>query len=196
MISGIDIIRKKVSFFSDYILLVFFIVQLILNLLCAFLQELNINNQPYYHVNCIITQMLFSYYFIKTLQNRKIVFGGSILFLTGYFILTLYVQPFSLFPSYAYGLGCGVIAAYALLLLTNIINNLSATNILETKEFWIMAGILTYFGSSFFIFISYEYISGLLKGKASILWQFHNIFLSFGCLLFLKAIKSKKWILK
>jgi hypothetical protein len=93
-------------------------------------------------------------------------------------------------------MGAFLFVGFSLMSFYGWMEGLPASNILLLKEFWGAAGILFYFGSSFFIFISYEYLSEVSAKNVGILWKLHNVFLTLGCLIFLKAIFSKQWILK
>ncbi len=69
-------------------------------------------------------------------------------------------------------------------------------NSINLKEFWVPAAVLLYFGSGCFIFISYHYLSIVSYESVGALWKLHNVFLAFGCLLFLKAMTCTRWILR
>ena len=189
------IIRKREFSFSDYILIGFLFVELVLNSIAALLQSRSINNLPIYFLNCFIIHTVFSYYFFKILYRKQFVLIGFVFFLIA-FAFFFKIQPYNTFPSYLYAIASFIMILYSLIFLNQFIDTPSAYEILSLKEFWIVVGTLTYFGSSFFIFISYNYLSIVSPKKVYILWQSHNIFLFLGCCIFLKSINSNKWILK
>jgi|GEM_PF-2372006 len=188
--------KRRISSFSNRILIAFVLAQLILNAIAAYLQSERINNLGVYHLNCLISLVIFSWYFMKVIRQKKIVSLGLIIFFILDFILLLTGHPFKMFPSYQYALSSFILVLYGLLLLNTIIEQIPTFSILSLKEFWITTGVLTYFGSSFLVFISYHYFSEVLPRNVYILWQVHNVFLALGCLFFLKAITSKQWIVE
>ena len=183
----------------DRILVSFLLGQVLLNSLANFLQDHQINNHWVYHLNCITTQVIFSiyfYYLFTDAYKKRLVLYGSLFFILFYLVNIMLIQPYYTFNSYSYAMGAFLFVAFALMSFYSWIESLPATNILLLKEFWGAAGILFYFGSSFFIFISYEYLSVVSAKNVGILWKLHNVFLTLGCFIFLKAIFSKQWIPK
>ncbi|WP_072835136.1 hypothetical protein [Flavisolibacter ginsengisoli] len=183
----------------DRILISFLLAQILLNSLANFLQYHKTNNHWVYHLNCITTQVIFSVYFFflfTDVARKKILLYGSLIFILFYVLNIVFIQPYYTFNSYSYAMGAFLFVAFALMSFYGWMEGLPATNILQLKEFWGAAGILFYFGSSFFIFISYEYLSEVSAKNVGILWKLHNVFLTLGCFIFLKAIFSKQWILK
>ena len=108
----------------------------------------------------------------------------------------LFIQPLSSFNSYSYALGGLIIVIYCLLGFHDIIDKLPSNNLFELKEFWMGAGTLVYFGSCFFIFISYHYLSVVSEKNVGTLWMLHNLFLTAGCLLYSITFIKRKWILE
>ena len=189
------LIRKRTLPFSDYILIIFFSVELMLNCVAAVLQSKQLSNLWVYFLNCFVIHMLLSYYFLKILHKKQIVYWGFFLFIIVLFVFVK-IQPYNTFPSYLYSITSFITVIYSLSFLNQIIDTLPTFEILSLKEFWILTGTLTYFGSTFFIFITYNYLSDISPKNVYILWQLHNIFLCLGCIIFFKAINCNKWILK
>jgi hypothetical protein len=181
----------------DFTLLGFYFLQFGLNTFANFLQDRQINNHIVYHLNSFITQLIFSCYYLeiyKGKKEKKIVIGTIIGYI-GFFIFNLiFFQPLNTFNSYSYAFGVFWIVFLSLKTLQLMVDIPESENIYKMKEFWAAAGILFYFGSSFFIFISYNYLSSVSSNNVGILWRIHNIFLAVGCFLFFKAIVSPKWI--
>jgi len=186
-------IRKRKISFPDLILLGFLIVELLLNIVSAILQVNKKSNLEVYLLNLILIQLLFTYYFLKVLIRKKIVYFGFALFCLCTLLIVKGLQISDNFASYPYAFSSLIILIYSLVFLHQILDTLPSFNILSLKEFWIITGTLTYFGSTFLIFISYHYLSVIAPKQVHVLWQLHNIFLCFGCLIFSKAINCKKW---
>ncbi|HEU0111714.1 MAG TPA: hypothetical protein VFQ73_12625 [Flavisolibacter sp.] len=184
---------------EDLILLSFILLQVILNSLANYLQDNRINNHWVYHLNCIATQTVFSLYFhhlFTSDSKKRLVLYCNILFVIFYLANFLFIQPHNTFNSYSYAVSAFVIVSFALISFYGWMESMPANNIVKLKEFWGSAGVLVYFGSSFFIFISYQYLSLVSPKNVGILWKLHNVFLAMGCFIFLKAIFSKQWIPK
>jgi len=188
--------EKKVGSFSNYVLIAFFILQLVLNVLAGYLQSIKIPNLWVYHLNCQLTHVVFTCYFVAAISKKQIVYAGLTVFIIADIVLLLSVQPYEVFPSYPYALSSFILVCYALVLLNIVIDKIPTFHILSLKEFWLTAGVLTYFGSAFLIFISYHYLSEVATRNIYILWQLHNIFIGLGCIIFTKALTSKQWIRK
>jgi hypothetical protein len=190
------VVTKNKIIFSDYYLFVFFALQLMLNSWSAYLQFKEINNLWVYHLNCFINYLLFTFYFLHVLKKNTVVYAGLSIFFILSVIFFLNFQSYDKFPSYSYALSSFIVVIYALLFLNRFLGNEPYFPLLSLKEFWIITGVLTYFGSTFFIFISYNYLSEVAPKSVYVLWQLQNVFLSFSCIIFCKAIASKQWILK
>lgn len=184
---------------QDKLLLLFLAVQLLLNGLAITIELTLIsnNNLWLYHLNCLLTQTIFAVYFYHLFKERRrkhFVLYTSLIFLIGFTANILFVQPLTTFNSYSYALGAFFIVTYGFTCFYKWMQGLPAFNILGLKEFWGAAGVLFYFGSSFFIFISYEYLIRVTPKTVSILWMLHNVFLMIACIIFARAILAKEWI--
>ena len=190
-------LRRMKPVFIDFILLTFLCLQVILNWWANYLQDIEVNNHWLYHINCVLVQILYSVYFYKILKSKKIKtlikisFSCFIIFAI---LNAVFIQPYNTFNSYSYALGSLFIVTYCLLSFPCLIDKLPSNNLLSLKDFWAGAGILIYFGSCFFIFISYHYLSIVSEKNVGVLWMVHNIFLSLGCILFLITFTKEKWI--
>jgi hypothetical protein len=190
-------VRRIKPIFIDFILLAFLIGQVILNKWANYLQDKDVNNHWLYHVNCAFTQILFTIYFFKIFKSakcKKLILISFCCFMLFAILNTLFVQPYNTFNSYSWAFGSLTIVNYCLLYFRDLIDKLPTKNLLSLKEFWAGAGILIYFGSCFFIFLSYHYLSIVSQNNVGVLWMVHNIFLTFGCILFLVTFTKKKWI--
>lgn len=188
--------KKKQIVFSDYLLIYFLISQCILNTVAPVFQSKLLNNHWLYHVNSLITIIIFTLYFLTSLNNKKIIFSGLLVFLIFWLVNIVWLQHYHTFNSYSYSLGAFLIVLLSLLNFRELIIQIPVQRILSLKSFWILSGLLTYFGSCFFIFISYNYLSEIDPQNVGILWRIHNIFLAVACVLFFKAIACKQWIQK
>ena len=193
----IFLFRRVKPNFIDFTLISFLLLQVVLNKWADHLQDSEINNHWLYHLNCVLIQVLFTGYFLKIFKEKKIkkmiaiTFSCFIIFAV---LNAAFIQPYNTFNSYSYALGSLLIVSYCLLSFHYLIDKLPSSNLLSLKEFWAGAGILIYFGSCFFIFISYHYLSIVSQKNVGILWMAHNIFLALGCVFFLITFTRQKWI--
>lgn len=191
--------RRVTIHVYDFTLLFFYFSQFILNSTANGFQDYKINNHWVYHINSLITQIIFTYYFLNSYHNEKwktlTVISFVLYIIFGLFNMVFFQRPLT-FNSYSYAFGVLWIVFFSLESLHILLSNPELENIFKFKDFWIATGILFYFGISFFIFISYNYLSAVSPQNVGVLWKIHNIFLSIGCILFLKAIFAKKWIPK
>ena len=186
-------LNKRKVVYPDNLLIYFLICQVTLNTIAPVLESKSINNHWVYHLNSLLTVLIFTTYFLKSLRYKKVVLTGLLVFVFFWLINIVWIQPYYTFNSYSYSLGAFLIVLYSLLNFRELITTMPTQKILSLKDFWILTGLLTYFGSCFFIFISYNYLSEIDAKNVGILWKIHNVFLALGCIIFLKAISCKQW---
>lgn len=191
--------RNKRPVLIDKTILVFWACQIALNTVGGILLYYRINNMLIYSLNILFFAVIFTIYFYHDLAGKRakkivvLCFGFFILF---FIVNILFIQPYYTFNSYAYAFGALLIVIYSLIGLRQLLNLSPNYDIMGLKNFWFAAGILLYFGSSFFIFISYNYLTVVSVKDVGVLWKIHNLFLAVGCIIFLKAITCKEWIPK
>ncbi len=189
-------VKQRTIVYPDYLLLYFFLCQAFLNTMASVLQSKQLTNHWLYHINSFITVIIFTTYFLTSLKNKNAIISGFFLFVAFWLVNIIWLQPYDTFNSYSYSLGAFLIVLFSLLSFRELIVQMPVQEILSLKDFWMLAGLLTYFGSCFFIFISYNYLSGVAPKNVGVLWKIHNIFLAVACVLFFKAIACNQWIHK
>jgi hypothetical protein len=182
--------------FPDYFLFTFLALEFLLNLIASMLERKGINNHWVYHLNCFVTQGIFSYYFSRVLMKSRMVYLTYLIFIIFYFIVLLWAQKYNQFPSYSYAFGSFLIVLYTFFNFEQLIDQMPSESLFYLKDFWLLTGALTYFGSCFLIFVSYNYLSEVSPENVGILWRIHNLFFTFSCIIFMKSIMSKQWIAK
>lgn len=180
--------------FSNRILVAYLVLELCLNAVAGYLHYKTLPNLWVYQLNCQLTHLAFTIYFFRALKRNRIVVIGFSFYLIANLILLFSRQLVNLFPSYSYAASSFILVVYALTQFNKLIAKIPTIHILSLKEFWLNTGILTYFGSAFLIFISYQYLSNVSPKNVYILWQVHNIFLALSCITFAKAVFSRQWI--
>lgn len=182
---------------GDWLLIAFLASQLLFSCLALYLEWLINFNIWVFHVNCLVTQAIFTLYFLDLFRHsraRRMIQITGCIFLVFFLLSEFFLQPYYTFNSYSYALGASFLVLYGLIAFYRWMQVLPATNILALKEFWGAAGVLFYFGSTFFIFISYEYLIRVTPKTVGTLWLLQNFFLGLCCIIFTKAILTKEWI--
>lgn len=183
----------------DCTLLLFMSLQLLLNAVATYLQFNLINNHWVYLLIGSTSHLVFAFYywyFPGFKQVRRIIIIGLFVYLVFGFFSLRWIYGFDQFNSYLIALGSFCIVVYCLASIHYWFQMSLISPILSLKDFWISAGVLFYFGSSFLIFLSYHYLSVNVPGQIGIVWRIHNVFLAIACFLFNKAIFKKEWIRK
>lgn len=160
-------------------LLVFLITQVILNGLANYKADHRENNIVIYQLNCLLSLILFSFYFGTLFRREKLFTFFSIL--SGIALTTLVLlcssEPANLFNSKSFSFTSFVLAFYSLLYFGLQVFKTDLVPIFKKPSFWIVSGIFTYYASNFFIFSFFSYLSKITADAAIIgtLWRIHNI---------------------
>ncbi len=180
---------------DDVSIILFLIVQLILNLWADILYLQKTNNLFLYHTNCFFSYCILAHFYFRIAPKksafRKIIIFFSILFLIGFLVNLLYFQPYTEFNSNSYAISAVMITIFSLGFFRVFLIDFSEYNVYEIKEIWYSSGILLYFASSFFVFISYNYLSLFNEFVIPYIWRMHNVFLFFMCILIVKGFLCK-----
>lgn len=189
--------NNKRSTSSDFYIILFLVMQVSLNAIANYLQDNVINNHLLYHLNSVMSQCLFTSFFISITPKaliKKFFLACFVGYISFFLINVMFIQPYNTFNSYSYALGALLLVLFSFFSFQDWISSIPELPVLNLKEFWIIACILLYYGSSFFIFISYHYLSDVSPANVGILWKLHNGFLAVGSFLLLKALMSNRWI--
>lgn len=187
-----------VTFRRDYIFW-YLVVQTLLNTISMIIYEVfDGSNLIIYNTNCVITFLLLSGYFASLLQftdTKKVITGVSVLFLVVLFFNALKFEHIvDQFNSNMYGLAAFILVVYCFLFyLQNLLN--PTKDIVQTVDFWYVTGLLTYYASSFFIFITFNYLmqsNSQYNTGIKILWPIHNILFLVMCGYLFKGMLCKR----
>ena len=187
---------------KDYIFW-FLVIQLLFNSLSTIIQLFDGNNLVVYNANCIISFLILSVFFSSILQLNKIkiiVPVVSALFLVISVINGLVFENIiNEFNSIMYGLAAFIIVVYCFLYyLQNLLN--PTQDIMHSRDFWYVTGFLTYYTSSFFIFVTFNYLTqsnnSQYNNGIKLLWPIHNLFFLVMCGYLLKGMLCKRSLMK
>lgn len=188
----------QLSIRKDYIFW-YLAVQTLLNTISMIIYQVyDGNNLLYYNINCVLSFLVLSAYFASILQfkdTKKVVIGVAALFLVVLIFNALKFENIvDHFNSNMYGLAAFILVVYAFLYyLQNLIN--PTQDIVKTVDFWYVTAILTYYASSFFIFITFNYLmqsNSKYNTGIKILWPIHNLLFLVMCGYLFKGMLCKR----
>lgn len=176
---------------SDFSILFYLVLQITLNLTGNTLQSYRINNLYLYHLNCLFSFVIIATFFFQLFPAakayRKWILWTSGLFFVYFFVNLIFIQSYKTFPSGSYSLCAFLLTSYILIFFRTCLVRFSEHNIFQISEVWYSSALLVYFASSFFIFISYSYLSQFNVKSIPYLWKTHNVFMAFMCILVCKG---------
>jgi hypothetical protein len=174
------------------LLLLFLVVQFLLNGIANIMAANEKNNITVYKINCFFSLIILSAYFLKLLKGKKrfwkFLFFSVILTLIQVFIILK--EGNLAFDSTSFSYTSLIIFLYSLLYFANSIYEANQKQIIKTSAFWIVTGLFTYYASNFFIFILFAYYSSHNEPTIlGLLWRIHN------CIFFLMTLYMSKGLL-
>jgi hypothetical protein len=89
---------------------------------------------------------------IQNQQVRKIILGGSLLYLVLAIVNLLFIQQITSFKSIPYAIGCLMIVSICIYYFYELFRLPHFVNLLGQPEFWICSGLLFFYSCSFPIF--------------------------------------------
>ncbi|GEO03138.1 hypothetical protein AAE02nite_08020 [Adhaeribacter aerolatus] len=187
-----------VTFRQDYIFW-YLAVQTLLNTISKIIYlGYNGSNLVVYNINCVLSFLILSAYFASILQfkdTKKVVTGVLALFLMVLIFNALQFENIiDQFNSNMYGLAAFIVVVYAFLYyLQNLLN--PTKNIVKSVDFWYVTGLLTYYASSFFIFITFNYLmqsNSKYDSGIRYLWPIHNVLFLVMCGYFFKGMLCRR----
>lgn len=167
-------------------LMVFLLLQLILNGYADILSSRRITNISIYQLNCLLSFALLSVYFEQIIHDKRVrnFIIGCIIFYVAFFILdTFSLENDDVFNSYTFSVASLIIIIYCLFYYLKQLLNPRIAQITSTHEFWAATGILFYNTGNFFIFLSYRFLTIHNNGDNGLLWRLHNCILLLMCIL-------------
>ncbi len=152
------------------------------------------SNLPLYHLNCLVSFLILSAYFSTILHFRKARFMLSVvlaLYLVFFFINLMLWENIWSFNSNSFSIASLILVTYCFLFYLEKLIHPATTNMAESRDFWYVTGIFTYYAGSFVIFATYRKFTQLNVQHLGVLWQAHNIIFLILCLYLFKAILCK-----
>ncbi len=185
---------KKVMWRRDY-LFWFIVTQVLLNGAANILEQLKIENLYIYHINCVVSFTVLSGYFRSLLKFKNINWITGIiyfLFFIFFVIDIITLENFNSFNSFSYGIVSFILVTYSFLYFLEQILRPTTTAITRSKDFWFVTAIFTYYASSFFIFISYSWLTREYTTHIfAVIWRIHNVIILIMCIYLYIGFKCK-----
>jgi hypothetical protein len=173
----------------------FLLLQTVLNTTANILQHFyDLPNLYLYHTNCILSFLILSGYFMELLSFRfarpvlLLVIG---LFLVFVVIDIIFWEGLDSFNSNSYSVASFIIIAYCLLYYYQKLTNPATMSIFKSRDFYYVTGLLTYFTSCFFIFVSYRKLTQENVANLGLVWRIHNVVFLIMCLYILIGFLCK-----
>lgn len=181
---------KRKFCFTERVSAIFIITQAILNVIANTLMEYSISNHSIYLLNALCTQVIFGYYFYNLFKSYfKFTFLIKwlvIVFVFIVFYLIFITNDKINYTTYSLSVNAFLIVVYCLISFWKLVfkeNNLAIYN---TKQFYLLAALLVYFGSSFVIFLSHNYLAIIIPKQVWIIWRVHNLFFGIAFFFFVR----------
>ncbi|MDF9797132.1 hypothetical protein OKW21_002395 [Catalinimonas alkaloidigena] len=176
---------KSETWGRDYILW-YILVQAVLNSVAIVYDQFLIRNNLFlYDLNCILSFVIISLFFHSLFISRKLKFITrlNLIFFIVFFLTNLYWgDGLNTFNSMTYGVSSFIIVVYCFMYYLKKLKNPAASNISKSRFFWYVTGIFTYYSGSFFIFITYSYLTVQKIEGVYLLWQIHNFIFLLMCI--------------
>lgn len=188
--------QGKVTSGRDYIFL-FVVVQTLLNGFATVLYQLFDKPNLYiYNINCVVSFFILAAYLASILQFQRKYLLASVVFtlFIGFLIFNAVVLEnfITEFNSNIYGLVSFLLVMLCFLYYLGKLKNPTTKNITKSTDFWYVTGILTYYTSSFFIFITFNNLTQSNNNGVRYLWPIHNVLFFIMCVYFFIGLLCKR----
>jgi hypothetical protein len=193
------LLARRERAFEGKLVMLFLAIQVILNSIAKYIMKLgpgHNNNLLYYKLNAFLSFAIVGWFFLVVF--RKILNAAMYKSAFAYYLSVLLILVFVLpnestssFNSISFSITAFSICLFCIVYyLFNLINP-GEQNIIQTRRFWFITAFFVYYGSDFFIFLTYRVLAPLLIGGIG-LWGVHNIILFISCCIILTAAKWKE----
>ena len=178
-------------------LLLAFVLNLFLDVLWKFYNDLGIengdflsNNNFIYNISSVLRLLLFSWFFIglrqQFMQRVKLILPvGFLVFviINFFFFQNFFPQGNDFFSSRLLTAEAAILLFYCMQYFIYLILEEKNTSLVHQPGFWVVTGLSVYVAANFFIFLFWEYLSVKLKYFALGIWDIHNIVFIIFCML-------------
>jgi len=124
-----------------------------------------------------ITQfVLLSCVYYRLLKNKNLSYIAAILFLLFSVLNIVFIQPFTEFQSWILTLGSIILMCYSIVYFLQLLDFPPTLNLFRHFSFWFNMAVFYYFGASFLVFISRNYVLQTQSLRfTNMVWGFHNV---------------------
>ncbi|MFT3903237.1 MAG: hypothetical protein QM727_08685 [Niabella sp.] len=179
------LLKRKQMTRELFLVFLFCLVQFLCNLTATILDILRMTNYWVYKINTIFTFIIIFQLFTKYLfhiKARSRIFYILVYLTISSLLLWYNGDGITQFNSISAALSSLIIVGLCLYFFyIKLIYSAEEVSVPETSVFWCVVGLFTYYAGSFFIFISYTYLTNSSASSVVVLWRFQNILLLICC---------------
>ena len=133
--------------------------------------------------------LLLSYIYHFLFKKKKIIYVAITLFIVFFIINVIVIQPYTEFQNWPSGLANMILIGYSMKYYFQLLDDMPRASIFRFYPFWLNTAVFYYFGSTFLIFISINYVMKTQSADFSFqIWGFHNLSNAIKNILFAVAI--------
>ncbi|MEO5682864.1 MAG: hypothetical protein ABIQ88_09495 [Chitinophagaceae bacterium] len=184
----------------ENLVILFLVVQLVLNGIAKYIMiqpDGHNNNIFFYKLNAFLSFGIAGLFMLTIL--KKMLAAKAFGLIAAYYTVSLVVLLIILinesntsFNSMSFSLTAFSVCLFCVIYYLNSLANPGDENIIQTSKFWLITAFFVYYGSNFFIFLTFGLLAKYnIKGLG--LWGIHNVIFFISCCIILIAAK---WIKK
>lgn len=137
----------------------------------------------------IIQFLILSYIYHFLFKKKKIIYVAITLFVVFFIINVIVIQPYTEFQNWPRGVANMILIGYSMKYYFQLLDDMPRASIFRFYPFWLNTAVFYYFGSTFLIFISINYVMKTQSADFSFqIWGFHNLSNAIKNILFAVAI--------
>lgn len=195
------IFRKEKRLGEHVFIVIYILLQLILNGWAKLYMHWKQLNAFIYQVNCTTSLVILSAYFVIKYRpdiNRRAFYTLTTVSLAA-IIITLTIAltenvNISIFNSRSYSIVAVMVSLYTIIYYYLKLVTPKEDKIVKTRSFWFNTGLFTYYSGCFFIFTTYRWFVQVNPiENYSILWSMHNVIFLLMCISFSIGFTCKNY---
>jgi hypothetical protein len=134
------------------------------------------SNLPVGNIYILPQFFLISYIFSILLKKKQMVYITAVFYIVSWIFNTIFVQPLQEFQSWSSAIANIILICYSLWFYILMLEDLPTFSVFKFFPFWLNTAVFYYFGATFLIFLSTNYIIKTESEEFGMLfWVFHNV---------------------
>jgi hypothetical protein len=130
-----------------------------------------------FNIYYVILFALLAWFYLDILTQkfeRPIVIGGILIYIISFVLITVFVQPFSVYQNNVWTITALIMVIFSTCYVLHVFS--LRAPMINTALLWINSGILYYFTLNLFLFVMSNYVLTKMEPEISnLIWSFHNI---------------------